>query len=319
MSIQYIKNHLPIGVKKKLYILKKWPHFIKKNYYLLHSLIQPKTEISKEYELLFAGKQDCLYVICPYGIGDILVGKMLADKTKRNKKKYVFLIRETYSSIANVLKESGECIFDTEFSRNVEKYILSKQRFRGKNYIYGHFPKRKDGSIFFGLGVNKYVWQDYCVYVYGVKKDSLFHIVDTSKFGKNLIKNQKIIICPYAYSTGTLPLEFWEKLTMILMEKNYVIYTNVSQTEKEVVGTNRLECSLSEVIDEANESKLVIAMRSGICDLLAIKSLVPLFVINENEGLAKYWNLEYLRDKGIFNFIVAENLLDNILSKLEEI
>ena len=65
----------------------------------------------------------------------------------------------------------------------------------------------------------------------------------------------------------------------------------------------RLECSLSEVIDEANESKLVIAMRSGICDLLAIKSLVPLFVINENEGLAKYWNLEYLRDKGIFNFI----------------
>ena len=272
-----------------------------------------------ENELLKRSKRKELYIVCPYGIGDILVGVLLADKINKNKNKLIFLFRDNYSSLSKVLENAGEVIFDSILSKEVERDIILKQKFHGKNYIYGHFPKRKDGSILFGLNVNEYVWQDYCVYVYGVKKDSLFHIVDTSECEKNLIKSQKIIICPYAYSTGTLPMEFWEKLTTALMERNYMIYTNVSQTEKEVVGTKRLECSLSEIIDEANKSKLVIAMRSGICDLLAIKSLVPLFVINESEGLAKYWNLEYLRDKGIYNFVVTENLLSDILTKLEEL
>ncbi len=311
--IRFLKKHLPVKFKRSFYLFLLR---IKIKIFYIRAVIKNG---KLENELLKKGKGNELYIVCPYGIGDILVGVLLADKINKNKNKLIFLFRDNYSSVNKILENSGEFIFDSKLSKEVEHDIILKQKFHGKNYIYGHFPKREDGSILFGLNVNEYVWQDYCVYVYGVKKDSLFHIVDTSEFEKNLIKNQKIIICPYAYSTGTLPLEFWEKLTMILMEKNYVIYTNVSQTEKEVVGTKRLECSLSEVIDEANESKLVIAMRSGICDLLAIKSLVPLFVINENEGLAKYWNLEYLRDKGIFNFIVAEILLDNILSKLEEV
>lgn len=291
----------------------------RKPFYAIQRIRHKKNEL----EVMGNRDKDNLYIICPYGIGDILVGALLADKLRKknkykDKNKVVFLIRSNYSSMGKALKEFGECVADTRLAKKKEEYVIFTKQFHGKNYIYGHFPKNKDKKICYGICVNDYVWQDYCVYVYHVKKDSLFHIVDTSGFENNLREKRKVIICPYAYSTGMLPEKFWETLVEKLRQRNYQIYTNVSSSEKEVRGTERLECSLSEILDIANSAKAVIAMRSGICDLLAVKSLAPLFVINDNEGLAKYWNLEYLREKGICNFLVRDSLAEDILEQLEK-
>lgn len=315
MLRNFLRKYLSVNTKRKIYILGE---YLKKKWYFLFSFFPTKLWNSKEHKLVFENRRSYLYIICPYGIGDILVGKMLANKIRKNKKKLVFLVRENYFSLNNVLREEGECIFDTKKAREIEKYILEKQKFQGQNYIYGHFPKKEDYSIFFGLNMNDFVWQDYCKYVYGVEKNSLFHIVDITDFGKNVSDLKMIIICPYAYSTGILPKVFWEELVKILVEKDYVIYTNVSKTEEEISGTKRLECTLSEISDLANQAFAVIAMRSGICDLLAIESLATLYIINESERLEKYWNLEYLRARGIYNFLVTDHLVEDILQKLEE-
>lgn len=314
MIENFWKKYLSTGIKRKISF---WGIDLEMKKYFLYSFL-PIKEIALKEGRHWENRRNYLYIVCPYGIGDILVGKMLANKIKKRKKKIIFLIRENYFGINIVLEDSGKCIMDTKLARKVETYLLYKQKFCGKNYIYGHFPKSKDSSICIGLNTNKYVWQDYCIYVYSVERDSLYHIVNTDSFGKNIVKENRILLCPYAYSTGMLSVEFWELLVKKLLKKKYVVYTNVSKTEKEIKGTKRLECALNEISDIANQSKAVIAVRSGICDLLAVESLVPLYIINESEELANYWNLEYLRDKGIYNFLTTDHLIENILRKLEE-
>lgn len=278
----------------------------------LYQYLVRRMYLLRGYIFLKKSNKDFLYIICPYGIGDILVGDMVANRIRGNKKKIVFLIRDCYTELSDVLDNVDECILDTQLVLAVEAYILEYGRFQGGNYVYGHFHKKKDRTVLYGMNVNDYVWQDYCTYVYGIEKDCLYHIADR-KFIDNVTVNMRdIIICPYAYSTNNLPMKFWEMLVAVLHERGYVVYTNVSKKEEEVIGTKRLECPLNKIPVIANKARAVIALRSGICDLLAIKSSVPLYIIN----MGTYWNLEYLRGKNVYGFAMTDNTLDNILNKL---
>lgn len=303
----------------KVIIMKIWKEMFKDFMYIKLSILRFH---SKGVELDIPGltvDNDAFYIICPYGIGDILVGKMLANKMRNNKKKVVYIIRENYTSLNSLLESNEECIADTQLVKKIETNILYNRSFKGKNYVYGHFPKDKDGNLW-RVNLNKYVWEDYCSYVYGTKKKALYHISKNIRSQRDLKNKHDIIICPhaYSYSTGGLTGIFWEELVEKLQQFGCTVYTNVAEMESEIVGTKRLECSLKEISEISDNFGAVIAARSGICDLLAIKSSVPLFVINGDKGVASYWNLEYLRANDIYNFVTTEDgLLTNIIDKLK--
>lgn len=271
---------------------------------------------------LFIGridKNECV-LVCPYGIGDILVADLLIKKVVKERN-VVFLIREGYAGLATMLKSAEYCICDTYLCRCVEQYIILSKKYKTNRYVYGHFCKNKDLTLRGDQRSHQYFWQDYCCNVYKTEKDSMYQISKrvnsdyTTQLGD--FGTKKVILSPYAYSLSQAETTFWTELARGLQEKGYNVYTSVALYEKEIEGTKRLSCGLDELATIANTCAAVVASRSGVCDLLAVYSCAKLIVINPNRREECYLDLRYLREENIFNLTVEEGGLTSVFEIIE--
>ena len=121
---------------------------------------------------------------------------------------------------------------------------------------------------------------------------SLHHLTTISIKSIPNFEQSKQKICvlnPYSNSMQSSLLLF-EKIAEELKKRDFIVYTNVVNGQKEIRGTLSLECSLQELYSIAKEIPLIVSLRSGILDLL-IPSNINMFVVY---GV---WKVPFVQDE----------------------
>ena len=228
---------------------------------------------------------DKLYIILPFGLGDLLIsgGLTHAILPKFGKKSAVLILQERFRSIdVNFDGVSDKKYLSYQELMSVLYYVNATRQFFGANFIYGHF--HQDAS-------NKIIWNEnipfidrYKENVYDLPPDTPFHppiVKDISDDVKLRLhrdyvadKARTIILAPYANSTPLLNHDFWQKLVEYLNRNGYILYTNVGVNclgimEQPLFGTRPLGEKLNELFYLADKVKCVIGLRSGLFDLIA--------------------------------------------------
>lgn len=93
-------------------------------------------------------------------------------------------------------------------------------------------------------------------------------------------KRRICIINPYSYSMHPSS-SLYEDICQVLIQRGFVVYTNVIGNQQCIKGTKELHCSIEELFSIAAQIPLVVSVRSGILDYL-IPANVNMFVIYEN-------------------------------------
>lgn len=90
-----------------------------------------------------------------------------------------------------------------------------------------------------------------------------------------LKKGRTVLLAPYSGSYKSFPMERWEQLAVLLMEKGYSVCTNTAGTEEKAVqGTAAVSIPYSKIIDFVNKAGFFIGIRSGLCDIISASSAV---------------------------------------------
>lgn len=118
----------------------------------------------------------------------------------------------------------------------------------------------------------------------GIQKVSAIPIIDMSNVyvsavAKSILDNNFVIILPEAVSICELPSDFWVKLCGKLQKNGYKVFLNVGTMSASIDGTTTVFLSIKDVIELSKYAKAIIALRSGLAEILAITSFKPTFVI----------------------------------------
>lgn len=306
--------------KRLLFLYYKLPDCIKNFIFLL----SPKGIKRFFYGLLEINKmkrdKDKFYVICPFGIGDIVFAARAIEQKKINKQ-ICFLVRSQHLSLQGVFNNIT-IIADTERCNCIEEYVVRTSKFETNNYLYAFFKKDIAKNILHKFVSERYrLWLDYCNDVYKINPDSLKNCYRNAKGISSVTLTEKdIVLAPFAHSEENISMSFWEKLARGLSEKGYTVYTNVAPYEKPVPGTAPICVPLNEVCAAFENSAGCIALRCGLCDLLAIESLTKILVIDSSEFWAPIWDVTYFRDKDIVNYLYSseKEMTELILNQFNE-
>lgn len=245
-------------------------------------------------------KKNIKYICCPYGIGDTLyIASFVKAYKMQNKdiEKVYLIVKQNHEKIVSMFDGIDGKIVSNELVELLMKYSLYTQTWELKNYLYGHFKTElnfKFTSEFYGKS-NPDMISKYKSLVMNLPSEAeMEHIVINGNKNKCLNINKKaIIIMPYAKSIRMLPNTFWEKLCAeLILMGGYHIYTNVAGiNEKPIKGTTPLQENISDMAVISERCKTVIALRSGLCDLLAFTK-TKLIIINTDFELCSAWNLK---------------------------
>lgn len=275
---------------------------------------------------VFEFRNDTLYVCCPCSIGDTLYIAALMESyvlQKHENKRICMIVKSSHQDIPDWFSAIDEMVVSNELIRLLEIWTLLTQNFWLENYIYGYF--KRDIFLYIDEEENKIGCTDmvskYASLVLQIEKNSQLeslilkkNVVLEEEFGK-----KDIILMPYAQTAKTLPMVFWESLVQVLNSVGFRCYTNVKDESEDVIkGTSPLSRNLNDTAVICEKCLAVIALRSGICDVLALTNTI-LIIINTEESLIKEWNVEYaIQRNGIMNLecyglddcrLVMENIL----------
>jgi len=140
------------------------------------------------------------------------------------------------------------------------------------------------------------------------------------------IKNKVCVINSFSYSMEA-SASLYEIICNKLLERDFIVYTNVVGNQKEIKGSKPLACSIDELYSIACDIPLVVSVRSGILDFL-IPSKVNMFVIYEKTKkigkidsiVKKNYSLEEWLPKGNVCEVCMENESDEdkIINEFDE-
>lgn len=95
-----------------------------------------------------------------------------------------------------------------------------------------------------------------------------------------LIAGKTVILLTEAVSIKMpIPITFWELVAHKLKEKGYCVATNIVENTKTIAGTTPLSVPLDQVISMAELAGWIIAVRSGLCDLISFSQSNKLSVL----------------------------------------
>lgn len=123
--------------------------------------------------------------------------------------------------------------------------------------------------------------------VFKLEENSKITYPPIAKTPVKAIKNFKelatrlIILNPYSNSVNSVKLEIYEKIANSLKNSGFIVYTNTTEKQKEILGTEKLVCSIDELASILQSVAGIVSLRSGILDL-AVNSGTPMFVIYSN-------------------------------------
>lgn len=285
---------------KKIFRYLKWcvrfiiieiPNFIKSR------------KILKQWQKDFFTK----YILCPYGIGDTLFVASLirAYKEQYGIARVVLVVKKSQVDLPDFFNSIDGKIVSDDIVCKLTRYSKSWRRFAEGNYQYGHFildhAWPEPGQL---LGIGSLNLLDiYKRCILKLPMDTKLELPRVSvslekmsEFERLYAKEEKVVLLmPYAVTLSRLPIEFWEKIAQYFKDKFYVVYTNAKdETEKPIKGTEAVYLSLKELFVVSRTFKWgCIALRSGICDLLAYSD-IKFITIHNSEDVKKAWNMSGL-------------------------
>jgi hypothetical protein len=222
--------------------------------------------------------QSEFYFICPGGLGDTFIACLLAEEFLKNHP----------GKKINLIIKPGQKDIPVLFPTINKIYFLPPQ----DPYQYNLFKKPAPGKLFFchprvnpqvlaAIGKDNFTLFDAYRTILKLPANreqtaaspQISPALRNSALEKfknyNLPPGKTAILCPQANSLETLPLEFWEKLAQNLKKNNWTVCTNVIGKEVPVKDTVPINFSIAEAIPFAELAGRVIALRSGLCDILS--------------------------------------------------
>lgn len=228
-------------------------------------------------------KKDLLYIIQPCSVGDFFYtgGLSLAVQKRKHKRATVLIVKERLKNLGVTYENFSDIVYIPNDTMNVVmQYFYATGDYEGDNYIYGHFHKPQQGGGF--------IWDETLNFIDRYKKD-VFKIPMDTPYAKPIVpkisdeniaelhkkyildKKRTIIMAPHANSMKSFDIRFWMFLALVLIEKNYIIYTNTDGlSEQSVPGTEPMTINFRELHYLSDKVRCFIGTRSGIFDFLAL-------------------------------------------------
>lgn len=118
---------------------------------------------------------------------------------------------------------------------------------------------------------------------------------------EGLTRGKTVLLMPYANTAVGIPAEFWESLAFNLQEKGYTVCTNSSgELEPAISGTRPLFFDLRYGLEVVEAAGMMIALRSGICDVLSsAKARKIIFYPDQIYGPGKFIDFYRLVTMGL--------------------
>lgn len=277
-------------------------------------------------------ERDVFYIVCPYGIGDTLYVASLAESLKkfRSINKICLIVKKAHSQIPDWFDAVDEKIVSDEIVNILNVFSIYSGIWEYKNYLYGHFHKNRDCTILpeYDLCEIKNMIYRYKTLVFQLPPECPLEepkIVPDEMLLEKLmteydIGEHSIILMPYANSAKTALKgdHFWKVLASFLTGLGFTVFTNVKDAEElPIQGTIGLCADIATTAALCENCRLVISLRSGICDVLAFTE-TNLVVLNLSEYHLNEWNLKAAVDReNIHSYIInEENMIPSILEIL---
>jgi ADP-heptose:LPS heptosyltransferase len=275
---------------------------------------------------------DTFYIVCPYGIGDTLYVASLAESFKKSRSiaKLCLIVKQGHRQIPDWFDAIDEKIVSDEIVNTLNLFSIFIGNYEYNNYLYGHFRKDKNGAILpeYGACEIKNMIYRYKKLVFHLPPECLLEepkITPDELLFERLMSeyhfNQNcIILMPYANSTALISAQFWAVLASFFINLGFTVFTNVKDAEESpVLNTIGLCADLATMAAICECCRLVISLRSGICDILAFTE-TNLVVLNTSEYHFNEWNLKSVTDrKNIYSFLTSnKDLLTSLLRILNE-
>lgn len=213
------------------------------------------------------------------GTGNVYIsGQYMNDYTAKNGKREILLLPEKNCYDVALLfnyynAELVLCSHDDYYD------LLRLLRFLGTdtlNIIYLNY--HNVSTQYYGIltwiegvnGIDMGVLYDNVVFNGAHKDYELKHssVYGKHVFGQEIQKGKTVVLSPYAGTIKKISDYFWEFLAKRLIEKGYLVYTNIGgDDEKEISGTYPIRIPYDEWIDFIESAGCLIGLRSGLLDV----------------------------------------------------
>ena len=240
--------------------------------------------------------KETLYILCPAGIGDTLYAAAFVEAIKKemNCESVVLITKKAHTCIGKMFEAVDDTISSDNLVNKLEEFSIYTGTWNLKNYIYAHMKKNRCHTFLSEYYDN----QDLNIVDYYRKV--LLNLPETAELSKlprktNYVNKhvKKVILFPYAATAKMLPFTFWEDIAKNYISQGFDVYSNTKDlSEEAVLGTQIYSGHIEETIKFCDDS-IVIAIRSGMCDVLAMSG-ARLFVLDTDPVFYNKWNLAEL-------------------------
>lgn len=260
-----------------------------------------------------------LYILCSRGIGDtLLFCSFLQEYKKWHREKIVLIVQESHESIVKLYDGYyDEMIVHNKKSVEIMNVAaMSKFGPKKENFKYIIPPSATEYLGYKGLSL---------LDMFRITLDLDFETspffpemsVTSSNLTKfieenELIGGKTLLIAPYAYSVPLLSRDVWDTITEKAKLSGYKVVSNIQEGETPLKGTIPFCGSLQEAMEFASYCRVVISLRSGLCDLFAICDL-KMLVIYPNEQIRKTFSFENMGLKADIHEICEDEKLTHTI------
>lgn len=190
---------------------------------------------------LVVSSKACATVARMCGIDDVQV------ITIRQMKMLVY-----YARVARF--DDNDIVVMTPFPKRLSTDIYS-------HYLYGKRINMAEAYWCILLGLNSGEFEYPIIYKNDAYINKLFEM-------NGLRKGKTVILSPYANTINCFPERFWERLTKILIDRDFDVCTNASNNEAGIKGTKKIWFDLEHAEHVVNTAGFFIGIRSGFCDIV---------------------------------------------------
>ena len=274
--------------------------------------IFPKSFMKKEFDKiikLYGGEYDS-FVIFRSGLGDlVIILSLINNILTRHKKTIILVHREAHVELINMFYPDVMCIY-YPFSAKMFQIFAKCQSCIYKKYHFHVLLERPWLEKI--LHKNSHIFEDL-----QEKYNLDFGEITYPNVNQKGISSNKILLAPDAVSVKLIDNLFWDELAKNLKRKGFDVLVNSK------------EYSLLEVLKFAQESKAIISLRSGLCDLLALyetpmfvlytqlnKPLLSAEMVLQKYGLSKIHSSKRIKEE-LFDAEKRSVIISNILNFIE--
>lgn len=237
--------------------------------------------------------KDEIYLLSPFGLGDTAILCGLVDEiSAKFDKKVNIVIKKSHQIVADIYNVTSVIAVDN-FRYSIEderlQNLVRNEKFPVPGKLFpAHFNfferglllRNQDSNLYFGM-LDYYKAMFYlgwdCKFKYPKKiGDSVYkNLVSTSHLEEKIGKivgefsfDSLVLVIPEASSFIVARKDYWNEIIKEYQRQGLTVITSVVDEKNRIKGIENISLTLNELILLCLLAKKVIAMRSGICDIV---------------------------------------------------